>query len=117
MIDSPSQVIQEILSGDALGMSAAARKVPPHRESGRGRSHPSTVWRWILTGAKGPGGVVRLEAARVGGRWLTSAAALARFFAALTPAIDPPPVSTRARTRERERSVAAARRRLEKAGC
>lgn len=77
-------VITEILNGDALGMSAAARLIPAHR--GHGRANPSTPWRWITEGAKAPDGrIVKLEAGRVAGRWLTSRAALARFIEALTP--------------------------------
>jgi hypothetical protein len=39
--------------------------------------NPSTTFRWVTNGAKGPGGrVVKLEAVRVGGRWITSRAAL-----------------------------------------
>ena len=67
-------VISEIINGDALGMSAAARCVPPHR--GSHRASPSTPWRWIRQGVRTPDGrIVRLEAARIGSRWLTSRAA------------------------------------------
>jgi hypothetical protein len=39
-----------------------------------------------MAGTKAPDGrVVRLEAIRLGGRWLTSVEALQRFAAALTP--------------------------------
>ena len=83
-ISTPAPVIAEILNGDALGMSAAARLIPAHR--GHGRANPSTPWRWITEGAKAPDGrIVRLEAGRVAGRWLTSRAALGRFISALTP--------------------------------
>jgi hypothetical protein len=66
----------------------------PGRNPGR---HPgrkdqlsfSTVWRWVLRGVRGADGeVVRLEAARVGGRWFTSREALARFTDYLTPRFD-----------------------------
>jgi hypothetical protein len=66
-----------------MGLADAARMLP-----GRdGRAvHPATLTRWIAKGAKGPdGGRVRLEAVRVGGRWVTSAEAVQRFVEALTP--------------------------------
>jgi excisionase family DNA binding protein len=57
--------------------------------------HKTTLYRWITQGSKG----VKLEAARVGGRWRTSEEALQRFSERLTgdqerstPA--PPPIRT-----------------------
>jgi hypothetical protein len=80
-----STVISEILSGDALTLSATARKLVPHRGQGVA---PSTLWRWHRQGVRTPDGRrVHLELARVGGKWLVSAAALARFIAMSTPAI------------------------------
>lgn len=65
-----------------------------------------------------PGGVVRLEAIRVGGRWLMSRGAVARFVAALTAASSPthtsndPPVRTPAqRQRAAERAAEELKRR------
>jgi hypothetical protein len=77
-------VAQEILGGSGLSMSQAARRFPSYR---RDRPvNPSTIWRWINEGVKLPDGQrVRLEAARLGGRWLTSIPALARFLEAQTP--------------------------------
>ena len=73
------------LNGEPLiTLTRAAGKVPGHR--GADRLHPATLTRWILIGVKGPaGGRVKLEAVRMGSRWLTSEAAVARFSAALTP--------------------------------
>jgi hypothetical protein len=60
---------------------------------------------------------VRLEAVRAGGRWLTSLAALDRFFAALTPAGSPageqPSPRSPSATR---RAAAAAARELDRFG-
>lgn len=85
MSDTVSQVLDEIVAGDALGVGAAARLLPAHR--GTGRVNPATVWRWMRTGTRtADGRVIYLEAARVGQRWLTSASALKRFISALTPA-------------------------------
>ncbi len=67
-----------------ISLRAAARLLPPGR---RGRHVTvSCVFRWIVDGVVGPDGKrVRLEAARVGGRWLTSVPALERFAIAQTP--------------------------------
>src|SRR5262245_12476114 len=66
---------------------AAAAGLAPSGRSGK-KTHVSTVLRWILVGSKAPGGrQVRLEALRLGGKWVTSREALQRFAEALTPAI------------------------------
>lgn len=116
MTATHQQVIGEILAGDALGMSATARKVPAFR--GEGRANPTTIWRWIVTGCKSPdGSIVKLEAARLGGRWLTSSAALARFLDALTPSTDPAPSPARSRKpAARKRAIEAAHKKLAAAG-
>jgi hypothetical protein len=71
---------------------------------------PSTALRWILRGLPdGQGGRVRLEAVRRGKPWITSRAALERFFAALpqsTSTPPAPPIRSPAR-RERESARAA----------
>jgi hypothetical protein len=78
----------------ALPLRDVASLLPPGR-----RGRPVTqgcVMRWILRGVKGPGGRrVRLEAVRLGGRWLTSLEALERFALAQTPgAGGEPPTSS-----------------------
>jgi len=63
--------------------------------SGAKQLNPSTILRWITDGAVALSGRrVKLEAVRVGGRWLTSKPALERFSAALSD-------SDRAQTGER----------------
>jgi hypothetical protein len=83
-----------LLDEDLISLSQAAEKFPGHR--GAKRLHPATLTRWILKGVRGTDGrIVKLEASRVGGRWLTSEPALRRFSAALTAAgtaTDTPPV-------------------------
>jgi hypothetical protein len=77
----------------------------------------STVWRWVLRGVKGANGtVVRLEAARVGGRWLTSREALARFTDRLTPGLDDTPSPAPRTSRQARRAAERAGRELEEAG-
>jgi hypothetical protein len=88
----------------ALSLAAAAKLLPPAR-NGR-RCHLSTILRWVLRGAKAPDGtIVRLEACRVGSRWLTSREALQRFSERLTPRLDTQPAPA-ARTHSRRRRAA-----------
>jgi Protein of unknown function (DUF1580) len=65
----------------------ATQFVPPARNGKK--THISTLLRWATKGAKAPDGtIVRLEALRVGSRWVTSREAIQRFMEALTPRID-----------------------------
>ena len=90
-----------------LPLAAAAAQIPPAR-NGR-RCHLSTVLRWVLRGAKAPDGtLVRLEAVRLGGRWVTSAQALQRFAERLTPRADiTPRPALRTESRRRRASERA----------
>jgi hypothetical protein len=93
--------------------SEVAKLVPPARNGKR--THLSTVLRWILKGVKTPTGVVRLEAIRLGGRWLTSRAAMQRFCERLTPIPEDGPSALRS-PNARKRSAEAAERRLTELG-
>jgi hypothetical protein len=74
-------VIDELLEGKALSIAEAAALVPSFRP-GRA-THPATIARWITDGIPMPDGSrLHLEACRVGGRLVTTKAALARFIAA-----------------------------------
>ena len=91
-----------------LPLAAAAKLVPPGRNGKR--THLSTLLRWILKGAKSPSGeIVRLEAARLGSRWVTSREALQRFAEALTPSLSETPAASlpRAPTARRRASERA----------
>jgi hypothetical protein len=92
-----------------LSLAAAAKLVPPAR-TGK-KTHLSTLLRWILRGCRGPGGVlVRLEAVRLGNRWMTSREAIQRFTERLTPRLDGddvPPIQ-RSESRRRRASERAA---------
>jgi hypothetical protein len=108
--------LSEIVAGLGLSLSQAARRFPSARQ---GRPvHSSCVWRWAREGVRLPDGyVVRLECARVSGRWLTSEPALERFIAAQTPTPDVASSPTMPRTpaaRRRDSERAAAE--LEKVG-
>ena len=115
MADSTPSVLTEIIAGDAPGLSAAARLLPAHR--GDGRACASTIWRWIRTGTRTTDGrVVKLEAARLGARWLTSSAAISRYMAALTPTTSEatsqaPPTRTET---QRRQLYEAARKKLDR---
>lgn len=114
-----ASVLSEIQAGDGLNLSAAGRLFPAHR--GAGTVNPSTVFRWVKQGARSAGGqLVRLDAVRVGGRWLTSRGAVARFVRALTdatPSAGPATVPARPRTdAARQKASARAARELEKRG-
>lgn len=98
-----ADLLTEIESGDGLSLSAAGRLFPGHR--GGIAVDPSTVHRWLTRGSRAADGrVVRLEAVRVGGRWLTSRGAVGRFVEALTAAAPPvtaPPAPRTATARRR----------------
>jgi hypothetical protein len=100
----------DITAESTISLTQAARLLPPGR---RGRpASLSCLLRWVLVGARAPSGErVRLEAVRLGGRWLTSREALQRFAEALTPPLgdttaSPPHRSPTARRRASERADA-----------
>jgi hypothetical protein len=102
-------VVNEVLNGDALTLSAASKHIVGHR--GGGHSDPATLFRHITKGCKGSNGQrVYLEACRCGSKWVTSRAALARFIVSLTgsPASSPlaAPPSLSARQRRSEKAAA-----------
>src|SRR5262245_19598781 len=110
MTATPALLLTETL----LGLCDAARRLPPAR--GGRPVHLSCALRWITARVPGPDGQrVRLEGVRVGGRWLTSEEALARWAERLTPRLDkdpaPPPHSSAKRRRASERAAAELERR------
>jgi hypothetical protein len=104
-----SSILSEIAAGLGLSLAQAARRLPSARQ-GRPVS-PSCLWRWIARGIILPDGrCVRLEAARLADRWLTSEPAIERFVARQTPQTDTEPMSApRAPTQRRRASEQAAR--------
>ena len=106
----------DLTTETTLSLSQAARLLPP----GRG-DRPVTlscVLRWVLRGARSPSGeLVRLEAVRLGGRWLTSREALQRFSEALTPDLTGGQTAPTPRSRgRRQRASERAGRELERLG-
>jgi hypothetical protein len=106
----------DLRNEEPITLAAAARLFPPTRQ-GRPISL-SAIFRWISDGIKGPDGKrIRLEATRVGGRWLTSVAALERFALAQTPQFGGTETTTRIRTPgQRQRASEAAALELENDG-
>src|SRR5262249_43174682 len=97
-----------------VSLSQAARLLPPGR---RGRPVTlSCVLRWVLDGVRLPSGdTVRLEAIRLGGRWLTSVEAMERFALSQTPRLDSPTPVIRT-PRQRLRAAERATRELKRVG-
>lgn len=103
----------DIQTEPLIRLTEAARLAGPGR--GNRPTHLSTILRWILDGVRTASGErVKLEAVRVGSAWKTTAHAMQRFLAALTPSTNSPsvPRTPTARTRENKR----AERRLATAG-
>ena len=97
------------LNGEpALPLAQLAAKSNYPGQRGASRVHPATLTRWILRGARAVDGrTVKLEAVRLGSRWLSSEAALGRFVAALgTPAGQKPARSPAARTKAADKAGA-----------
>jgi hypothetical protein len=91
-----------------ISLAQVAREQPPGR-----RGAPCSlgcVLRWVLKGIRSPSDeYVRLEAVRLGGRWITSREALQRFAQRLTPPLDgEPPVAPRTPSQRRRASERAA---------
>ena len=96
-----------------FGASQAGKRLPPFRKGRPVAS--STIHRWIVDGVRGPDGlVVRLEAVRLGKRWVTDDLALRRFAERLTPLLPSTPTQRSVATRRRADELAA--RELEKRG-
>jgi hypothetical protein len=91
-----------------LSLSQAAKRLPPLRTD-RPVS-PATVWRWIIKGTRRADGiVVRLEACKIGSRYVTSVEALDRYVQGLNGTYKMQPAPSRKRAHKKaKRQVAAA---------
>lgn len=99
----------EIAAGDSLRLTNLARRFDVA---------VSTCFRWVIRGLPTGDGVrVKLEALKRGKTWITSEAAVARFFAALPRSETTPstaPIRTPAeRVRESRRAAAALREKFD----
>jgi hypothetical protein len=94
----------DVMSKTAMGLVEAAKRLPLGR-----RGKPATlscILRWVLDGVKGPDGVkVKLEAVRLGGRWITDENSIRRFSERLTPVIDDPPAPTPQTAKRKKRNA------------
>ena len=98
-----------------VALAEGTRLIPPAR-NGR-RCHLSTLLRWIQKGARAPDGtLVRLEAIRLGGRWMTTREALQRFAERLTPRLGSEARPTMCADADRRQAAARAALELERRG-
>jgi hypothetical protein len=97
-----------------ITLTEAAVELPGSRPGIR--CHPATLTRWILKGVRTPDGrVVKLEALRIGHKWVTSREALRRFVEAQNPDQIETNVGPRSPA-ERKRAAVAAGEKLAAAG-
>jgi hypothetical protein len=106
LVPSEIDLAADIAAGKGITLVELARQ---HR------TNPSTTFRWVLRGLpRGDGTRVRLAAIKRGRKWLTTAAAVSRFFAAL-PQSEQAPAAPPIRTpRKRERDCDRAKQALNK---
>ena len=71
-----------ILAERTLTTVGLAKRLAAH--GGACAAHRQTINRWIRTGVRVGGKRVKLDAIRLGGKWITSEEAFERFQAALT---------------------------------
>lgn len=85
MEDDEAGRVEGLLSEELIPVQELPALLPPSA-SGR-RLHRAAVWRWVRDGLKSvDGSRVRLQALRMGRRWVTSKQAVARFFRRLSEA-------------------------------
>jgi len=107
----------DLTTEELVSLAKACRLIPPARQGQR--CAPSTLFRWIRSGAVAPNGErVYLQAVRRPSGWLTSRAAIGRFLAALTPDVrQAGKAARRIRTpAARERASRRAERELDRIG-
>jgi hypothetical protein len=109
------QLLEEIEAGQGETLTQAARRVPRTRQD-----RPVTLsclLRWIMSGVIGPNGQrIKLEAARLANRWITTPGAISRFVVAQTPSPPSGEASTPRTAGKRRRASEAAARELERIG-
>jgi hypothetical protein len=83
-LNTTPELLDEIEAGEGEPISRLVSAVPSTRAGGKsGNPRPETIWRWATSGVLGPGGArIKLEAARLAGRLLSTRAALRRFLRA-----------------------------------
>jgi hypothetical protein len=107
---------RDVLHETLVSFAQAARRLPPFR--GDKPVNPATLYRWATSGVKLPdGSALKLEAVRLGGRFLTSAEALQRFVDRQTAAFSPAPAPAVRSPAQRTLASEAAEAALIAAGC
>jgi hypothetical protein len=110
----------ELATEKTFPLSHASKFLPSARRGRDGRSSPvslSCLLRWVLDGVRTPDGKrVRLEALRLGGKWVTSLEALQRFAEAQTPMLEQPSISIPRSPAKRQKAALRAEKALERAG-
>jgi hypothetical protein len=96
----------DILNEKPIPLSKAARLFPSSNDEGT--IHISTIHRWRTNGVRG----VKLDAAMMGGRWVTTVEEIQRFIDRLSNQ----KTGTPSPARVRSESVARARRALASSG-
>jgi hypothetical protein len=101
-------VASEVFDERLLTVTAICDSIPGAR--GARRLSPSSVTRWILSGARSiTGEVIKLKARRVGYRWLVRPSDLRTFFDTLArtePETEQPPRTQAARAKSADATVA-----------
>jgi hypothetical protein len=112
----PSErLLAEIADGQGEPLSRARLRFPSFRKGAE--VSLSCLLRWILDGARGHDGEpVKLEAARLAGRWITTPAAIARFVGAQTPNLSTEPTPDPGTPTQRQRAAARAGKALDAIG-
>jgi hypothetical protein len=110
-----TQLADEIARGEGLPLAKAAKRFPPYRQ---GKAVTlSCLVRWVLSGVIGPdGSLIKLEAARCAGRWLTSERAIADFVRAQTPNLTDSRTKLPRSPAARERAHGRAEKELDRIG-
>jgi hypothetical protein len=106
--------VLDISTETLIAPNDIAKRIP-----GRGGrpTNFATIWRWIMKGATAPDGTrVRLRAARIGAKWVTSVEAVQEFLQALTPRFEDKPLQLARSASKRQAASGRARKRLVKAG-
>ncbi len=109
------QLLEEIEAGQGETLTRASRRVPRTRQD-----VPVTLGcllRWITTGVIGPDHQrIKLEAARLAGKWVTTPGAIRRFVAAQTPRGNAEPTSLPRTPQQRSKADERAARKLKEIG-
>ncbi|MBX7133783.1 MAG: DUF1580 domain-containing protein [Fimbriimonadaceae bacterium] len=110
MLNDVPQILTEVEAGEGISLSQAAKQIPG--SGGKGLD-PSTCFRWTQTGARSATGErVKLEFLRVGGRIVTSQAAVRRFLLALTKGTKNDPAPAPRTPAQRRKAVEKAEKKL-----